>query len=143
MESPPALQAQTRISWVVARVSKSAVWTLVAANLLFAVYTLVLTGMAYAAASTDAHWVHTRQWRRSDLNSHMHTRKSAERMSCLRSTRWKDLERSRRRRLSEGQWRCIFRDSQKYLMGYVHAITFLHKARTYRINLFCPRSICA
>lgn len=56
----PALQVQQRTSQVVTRVPKSAIWMLIAANLLFAVFALVMAGMAYAASSIDAHQVHTR-----------------------------------------------------------------------------------
>lgn len=59
-ESKPALQVQKRTSQVVTRVPKSAIWMLVAANMLFMVLALVMAGMAYVASSGDVHQVHTR-----------------------------------------------------------------------------------
>jgi len=56
----PALKVQSRALKVVTKVRIRAVWTLVAANLLFALLGLVVTVIALLAASVEVHQVHLR-----------------------------------------------------------------------------------
>ncbi|KAF1939998.1 hypothetical protein EJ02DRAFT_495830 [Clathrospora elynae] len=59
-EPRPAIHVQTRALQVVTRVPKTAIWTLCATNMLFALFAFVMAIFALMAASVDVHQVQTR-----------------------------------------------------------------------------------
>lgn len=88
----PALLTQVRSSQVVTRVPKSAVWLLIAANMLFALFAVAMATYVLSVASIDVHQVHTRLsisgWRRSCSSSRRRNIRFRGQGSCLRNIPW-------------------------------------------------------